>query len=70
MWVILRINDINAILFFTDNLTANATMTSPVVRSYFDNLLPDDFASSVWTSITTGRKRQAAAFLKDSIARD
>jgi serine/threonine-protein kinase HipA len=26
--------------------------------------LPDDFASSVWTSLTTGLTRQAAAFLK------
>jgi hypothetical protein len=26
--------------------------------------LPEDFASSVWISITTGLKRQAAAFLK------
>jgi serine/threonine-protein kinase HipA len=31
--------------------------------------LPDDFASSVWTSLTQGLKRQAAAFLKAAIAR-
>ena len=31
--------------------------------------LPDDFASSVWASVTTGLKRQAAAFLKAAIAR-
>jgi serine/threonine-protein kinase HipA len=29
--------------------------------------LPDDFASSVWTSVTTGLKRQAAAFLKAAV---
>jgi len=31
--------------------------------------LPDDLAPSVWTGLTTGLKRQAAAFLKATAAR-
>jgi serine/threonine-protein kinase HipA len=42
----------------------------PGVIERVEAKLPDDFASSVWTSITTGLKRQAAAFLKAAMARD